>query len=137
MNLIYSSAADVVVWLGEQDLYSNLVIRCCALLERSRGRFAPCIPHKPQEYVPNYIDQPCADDIYSLSKAFVQEIWTDTHILSLFGNMDILRSAFEKRGRKFSDYLEEKHSDHNAYVWLFTGLNCLLPRPYFHRTWIY
>lgn len=96
MNLIYSSATDVIVWLGEQDLYSKFVIRCCALLEQSRGRLAQRSGYKSQGYVPDYVDKLHNQDMVRLSELFSREYrWMRAYM-----NFSVTGTSCDQHSRK-------------------------------------
>jgi hypothetical protein len=115
MNLIYSCAKGVIVWLGELDLDSKIVLHCIELFLQTIDSCEPSFGHRPRRDLPDYVARLRRNDLHELHEQFEIRCKQDEH----------LKSLLNEQGNEFDKTVFESRLDR------------VLSKPYFRRVWVY
>jgi hypothetical protein len=123
MNLIYSSAQQVVVWLGLEDNHSSIVFRYYELFKHEIQASSPQQHLAPPRLLPVY--SPQLDRLVrSLSRTMLQDSYMK----------DALLLSPRKEDLPISTDSSPRSEIHQLFG---CSVNDLLDRPWFHRIWVY
>ena len=139
MNLIYSFAEEVVVWLGEPDLNSKIVVRCQQVLEQSITDCVPLFDYRPRRDLPEYVARLQRNDSIRLRDQFLTRMRADSQLQTYVGQQ------YTRKEDEVLSYLHGTHGkpaervlDAETFDWKFrASLEHVLSRPYFRRMWVY
>jgi hypothetical protein len=133
MNLIYKSAAHVLVWLGEADIWSKFIFRCHHLLEAEyRAVLGPSyLPSKTLTTA--FEDTQVRKDMQRIHDAFWRAMTKD----EVAGRMSDILATQELNNDLNFKKLRTPFNEENMKQIFGRSLDRFFDRPWFHRIWVY
>jgi hypothetical protein len=153
MNLIYKSAKDVLVWLGEADIWSKFIFRCQHLLEAEyravleRPRLAPKPPTTGFSHDRQRIEYSSWCSILDDEAAVQMSVILATRELKKDLKNKMLQPPFNQANMKnifsgcqqpYNDQMLQppfNQADIKHIFWRY--LDQFLERTWFHRIWVF
>lgn len=136
MSLVYSSAEEVLVCLGELDWASRVVVRCHELLQKSIDACVEAFQYQPRRDLPEYVARLQRRDHAHLRLHFLRSLITDTHLQRFFRHSGLKKDLEQSHG--FTELPQKSVHTSGGVEFMFRGsVDRVLSRPYFRRIWVY
>jgi hypothetical protein len=139
MSMIYSSAEEVLVWLGMPDWESRIVVRCHELLRTSIRDCTDVFNSRMHPNEAEYVTRLPKEDYTFLLLNLLAAMESDAQLQKLFAQqrsqgMDELMSRFQGDLAKAMQVLE---SFGDLATLMAANVNHFLANSYFRRIWVY
>jgi hypothetical protein len=119
MNLIYSQAKEVVIWLGEDDTYCSMFVRYCQR-DRSEAKWSRL----------RYL---AAEQLTKLSHNWIKDDITPAAL----NDEDLWAIVLDLFGRKHGPLTDNSSFAKHIAAQVMEGFMRFVSRPWFKRIWVY
>lgn len=139
MSMIYSSAEEVIVWLGTPDWESRIVVRCHELLRSSIQSCADFFKSKMQPHEAECVTRLPKEDYNHLLLHLLAVLKNDAQLQKLIAQQRSqgIDELMLRYPGEFGKVVQILDSFRGLEMLMVANINHFLANPYFRRIWVY